>query len=45
MSDEVIAGDFRWWPMLLKKSFSTTDQNFSGPLMRFSDKYVRDLVS
>jgi hypothetical protein len=31
--------------MLLKKSFSTADQNFSRPLMRFSDKYVRDLVS
>jgi len=29
-------------PMLLKKSFSTADQNFSRPLMRFSDKYVRD---
>jgi hypothetical protein len=27
--------------MLLKKSFSTADQNFSRPLMRFSDKYVR----
>ena len=31
--------------MLLKKSFSTADQNFSRPLVRFSDKYVRDLVS
>jgi hypothetical protein len=31
--------------MLLKKSFSTADQNFSRPLMRFSDKNVRDLVS
>jgi hypothetical protein len=31
--------------MLLKKSLSTTDQNFSRPLMRFSDKNVRDLVS
>jgi hypothetical protein len=28
--------------MLLKKSFSTADQNFSRPLMRSSDKYVRD---
>jgi hypothetical protein len=27
--------------MLLKKSFSSADQNFSRPLMRFSDKYVR----
>jgi hypothetical protein len=32
-------------PILLQKSFSTADQNFSRPLMRFSDKYVRDLVS
>jgi hypothetical protein len=32
-------------PMLLKKSFSTADQNFPKPLMRFSDNYVRDLVS
>jgi hypothetical protein len=31
--------------LLLKKSFSTADQNFSRPLMRFSDKNVRDLVS
>jgi hypothetical protein len=29
-------------PILLQKSFSTADQNFSRPLMRFSDKYVRD---
>src|ERR1700730_3710997 len=27
--------------MLLEKSFSTADQNFSRPLVRFSDKYVR----
>jgi hypothetical protein len=33
------------WSMLLKKSLSTADQNFSRPLMRFSDKNVRDLVS
>jgi hypothetical protein len=26
--------------MLLKKSLSTADQNFSRPLMRFSDKNV-----
>jgi hypothetical protein len=31
--------------VLLKKSLSTADQNFSRPLMRFSDKNVRDLVS
>src|SRR5215469_10126867 len=30
-----------FWPMLLKKSFSTADQNFPRPLMRFSDNYVR----
>src|SRR5262245_3444982 len=30
--------------MLLKKSFSIVDQNFPRPLMRFSDKYERDLV-
>jgi len=30
--------------MLLKEAFSTADQNFSRPLTRFSDKYVRDLV-
>jgi hypothetical protein len=30
---------------VLKKSFSTADQNFSSPLMRFSDKNMRDLVS
>jgi hypothetical protein len=30
--------------MLLKKSLSTADQKFSRPLMRFSDKNVRDLV-
>jgi hypothetical protein len=28
-----------------KSRFSTADQNFSRPLVRFSDKYVRDLVS
>ena len=32
-------------PILLQKSFSTTDHNFSRLLVRFSDKYVRDLVS
>src|SRR6516162_7584952 len=31
--------------MLLKKSFSTADQNFCRPLMRFSDKYVRGTSS
>jgi len=31
--------------MLLKKSLSTADQNFSRSLMRFSDKNVRNLVS
>jgi hypothetical protein len=36
--------DVRLVPILLQKSFSTTDQNFSGPLMRFSNKYVRDLI-
>jgi hypothetical protein len=30
--------------MLLKKSLSTADQNFSEPLTRFSDKNVRNLV-
>jgi transposase len=30
---------------LLQKSFSTADQDFSSPLMRFADKYVGDLVS
>jgi len=35
---------FRNGSMLLKKSLSTADQNFSRPLMRFSDKNVRDLV-
>ena len=30
--------------MLLKKSLSTADQNFSRPLMRFSDKNVWELV-
>jgi hypothetical protein len=38
-------GRFRIGSMLLKKSLSTADQNFSRPLMRFSDKNVRDLVS
>src|ERR1700692_500003 len=32
-------------PILLQKSFSTVIKIFSRPLMRFSDKYVRDLVS
>jgi hypothetical protein len=36
---------FRVVPILLQKSFSTADQNFSRLLVRFSDKYVRDLVS
>ena len=31
--------------LLSKKSLSTADQNFSRPLMRFSDKNVGDLVS
>ena len=35
----------RFWQILLQKSFSTADQNFSRPLMRSADKYVRDLVS
>jgi len=35
----------RLWQILLQKSFSTADQNFSSPLVRFADKYVRDLVS
>jgi hypothetical protein len=29
----------------VQKSFSTADQNLSRLLVRFSDKYVRDLVS
>jgi hypothetical protein len=33
------------WQILLQKSFSTADQNFSRPLVRFSYKYVRDLIS
>ena len=32
-------------PMLLKKSLSTADQNFSRPLMRFSYKNLMNLVS
>jgi len=35
----------RLWQILLQKSFSTADQNFSSPLVRFADKYVGDLVS
>jgi hypothetical protein len=35
----------RCWQILLQKSFSTVIKFFSRPLMRFSDKYVRDLVS
>ena len=37
--------DGRNGSMLLKKSLSTADQNFSRPLMRFSNKNARDLVS
>jgi hypothetical protein len=44
-SQQKSATHVRLGSMLLKKSFSTADQNFSRPLMRFSDKYVRDLVS
>jgi hypothetical protein len=36
--------DVCFWQILLQKSFSIADQNFSSPLMRFADKYVRDLV-
>src|SRR5262252_2225693 len=36
--------DVREGPILLQKSFSTTDQNFSGLLMRFLDRYLRDLI-
>jgi hypothetical protein len=32
-------------PILLQKSFSTADPNFSSPQMRFADKYAGDLVS
>jgi hypothetical protein len=32
-------------PILLQKLFSTVIKFFSRQLMRFSDKYVRDLVS
>ncbi len=32
----------RFGPILLQKSLSTTDQNFSRLLMRFLNKYVRD---
>jgi len=31
--------------ILLQKSFPTVIKFFSRPLVRFSDKYVRDLVS
>jgi hypothetical protein len=41
----IIALGVRFGSTLLKKSFSTADQNFSGPLMRFSDKNVKDLIS
>jgi hypothetical protein len=30
---------------IVVKVIFTADQNFSSPLMRFADKYVRDLVS
>jgi hypothetical protein len=36
---------FRVVPILLQKSFSTVIKFFSRPLVRFSDKYVSDLVS
>ena len=39
------AKGFRVVPILLQKSFSTADENFASPLMRFAHKYVRDLVS
>jgi hypothetical protein len=49
MAGKVSPGNFgllqQYLPILLQKSFSTADQNFSRPLVRFSDKYVRDLVS
>jgi hypothetical protein len=46
IGDEVKGGGaVEVWSMLLKKSFSTADQNFPRPLKRFSDNYVRDLVS
>jgi len=32
-------------PILLQKSFSTADQNFSSPLVRFADKYVREKLT
>jgi hypothetical protein len=32
-------------PILLQKSVSTTDQNFSGLPMRFLDTYMRDPFS
>src|SRR5262245_24886386 len=37
------AKDFWFSPMLLKKSFSTADQNFSRPLTRFSVFWCRRL--
>ncbi len=40
---EVIACDFtfRFWQILLKKSFLAGEQNFSGPLMRSARGDVR----
>jgi hypothetical protein len=36
--------DFRYWRIVLKKSFWGGDQNFSGPLMRFARGVMRDHI-
>ena len=38
------SAEVRFGSILLKKSFSTVDQNFSWPLMRFLNQYARDVV-
>jgi hypothetical protein len=41
---EITLADFRYWQIVLKKSFSPDAENFPGPPMRFASGDVRDLI-
>jgi len=36
--------DFRYWPILLQKSFWGVERKFLEPLMRFARSYVGDHI-
>jgi hypothetical protein len=42
LEDDERPAHFRLWPILLQKSFCSTEHKFSGPWVRLSKNYVGD---